>query len=102
MASVVVSDIPDCQYSVSVTVSTTLGQVRVCRQRSSWPPMTPEMGSKLVSHVWGDSPPGNCASVCWVPDRRVGCAPDVEGPARALMRYRTVEDAISVFVFIES
>ena len=29
LASVVVSDIPDCQYSVSVTVSTTFGQVRV-------------------------------------------------------------------------
>jgi hypothetical protein len=43
-------------------------------QRSSCPAVIPAIGSVLTPHVCDDSAPGNCFSVCCVPDRRVGCA----------------------------
>src|SRR6266566_981917 len=72
--SVVLSDIIACEYSVSVLVWMIFGQVFEARQRSRTPPLMPVRGSKLGAQVDGDSAPGYCASVCWVPERRVGCA----------------------------
>src|SRR5437899_5110548 len=72
--SVVLSDIIACEYSVSVLVCTIFGQLFVARQRSSTPPMMPDRGSKLGAQVEGDSAPGYWASVCCVPESRVGCA----------------------------
>ena len=72
--SVVFSDMSACHHSVSVFVWVILGQVWVWRQRSSCPALIPDSGSRLTSHVCGDSAPGYCASVCCVHDNRVGCA----------------------------
>src|ERR1700675_2503671 len=72
--SVVLSDISDCQYSVSVIVWVIFGQLLVTVQRSSWPALTPDSISLYGAHVCDDSAPGNCASVCCVPESRVGCA----------------------------
>src|ERR1700675_646716 len=71
---VVLSDIIACEYSVSVLVWKIFGQLFVARQRSSTPALMPVRGSKLGAQVDGDSAPGYCASVCCVPERRVGCA----------------------------
>src|SRR5215470_8561317 len=72
--SVVLSDIMACEYSVSVFVWMILGQLFVARHRSSTPAVMPDSGSELGAQVDGDSAPGYCASVCCVPERRVGCA----------------------------
>src|SRR5229473_7829222 len=73
-ASVVFSDINDCQYSVSVTVAVIFGQVSLLRQRSSWPAVMPAIGSWLSSQLCGVSWPGNCFSVFAVPEKHKGCA----------------------------
>src|SRR5262249_57728917 len=70
----VFSDISACHHSVSVFVWMILGHVCVPRQRSSSPPKTPDSLSKITFHVCGDSAPAYCASVCCVPDSRLGSA----------------------------
>src|SRR5258705_11121593 len=70
--SVVLSAINACQYSVSVLVWKILGQLRLLRQRSSWPAFTSEILSWNLPQVCGDSAPGYWRSVCCVPERRLG------------------------------